>query len=144
MSCTSEGRRPASGHAPMNLGRLAALAAVATLLGSGCAGPRTWQTRADNADAQVRGATGLPGAEELVTAGELTLPSSAVVRGVEMDMGLHRVLLQPDGSDRARGRLLLPVCTLAAMEWELVVALDKEAVAFRFAVSGRHSPPIDQ
>jgi hypothetical protein len=46
------------------------------------------------------------------------------IRGLNMDMGLNRTLLEPVGEGDWRGQTILPICTLRRMDWEAVVRLD--------------------
>ena len=58
------------------------------------------------------------------------------IHGLNMDMGLNRTLLQPDGEGAWSGQTILPICTLRRMDWEAVVRLDgSEAVEVAYLFS---------
>lgn len=67
------------------------------------------------------------------------LPVSAVsvdIRGLNMDMGLNRTVLERGEEGRWRGETILPVCSQRHMQWEAAVRLDAAPpleVPFAFA-----------
>ena len=46
------------------------------------------------------------------------------ISGINMDMGINRTRLEPDGEGRWTGSTLLPVCTQQVMRWEAAVWLE--------------------
>ena len=58
------------------------------------------------------------------------------IRGLNMDMGLNRTLLQSAGGGVWTGQTILPICTLRRMDWEAVVRLvNGEAVEVGYLFS---------
>ena len=76
-----------------------------------------------------------------VTTSELEVAGTVVeIRGLNMDMGLNRTVLQRDQSGSWVGETILPLCSQRRMEWEAVVQLTMLTpveVPFRFATRRR-------
>lgn len=65
---------------------------------------------------------------------------SVEIRGLNMDMGLNRTVLQRDQGDVWVGETILPVCSQRRMEWEAAVQLAMPTpmeVPFPFATNRR-------
>jgi hypothetical protein len=61
---------------------------------------------------------------------------SVDIRGLNMDMGLNRTVLERGGDGRWRGETILPVCSQRRMQWEAAVRLETTPpleVPFAFA-----------
>lgn len=57
------------------------------------------------------------------------------IRGLNMDMGLNRTVLQDDGEGVWTGETILPICSQRRMEWEAAVRLQADSwleIPFRF------------
>jgi hypothetical protein len=57
------------------------------------------------------------------------------IRGLNMEMGLNRTVMQRDAEGRWRGETILPICSQRRMEWEAVALIDATvgiAVPFLF------------
>lgn len=60
-----------------------------------------------------------------VTTTDLPVSAARVdIRGLNMDMGLNRTVLEQDDAGRWHGETILPVCSQRRMQWEAVVRLD--------------------
>lgn len=76
-----------------------------------------------------------------VTTNQLEVAGIVVeIRGLNMDMGLNRTVLQRDQEDVWIGETILPLCSQRRMEWEAAVQLVTPTpmeVPFRFATRRR-------
>lgn len=77
---------------------------------------------------------------EVTVTGDAPVPRSLELQGIDMNMGLLSVPLQPAGDGVSRGTGVVPVCTTDRMKWHADVVMDGRTAGFGFAVTKDHTP----